>query len=56
MALDALKHRNITEIDRVREPFVGLVTEIALVLVALRAEIDRMDERASLHILFRRRG
>ena len=56
MTLDALKHRNITEIDRVREPLIRLVTEVAFVLVALRAEIDRMDERASLHILFRRRG
>ena len=41
MALNALKHRDVTEIDRMPERFVGLVTRFALA-IRESAEIDGM--------------
>ena len=43
MAFDALKHRDIAEIDRMFEWLVGLVTSLAFP-VAKRAQIHRVFE------------
>jgi len=41
VTLGALKHRNISQIDRVLERFVSLVTRLAL-SIGQAAEINRM--------------
>jgi len=43
MAFDALKHRDVAEVDRVFERLVGFVAAFALA-IRKRAEIDRMLE------------
>ena len=53
MALNTLKHRDIAEVYRVLERFVGLVTELAFVFLQ-RAQNDGMNKRTRLNILFRR--
>jgi hypothetical protein len=44
MALDALKYRNVAEIDRVFEGFVGLVAGFAFA-ICQSTEINRMLDR-----------
>ena len=41
MALDALKHRDVAEIDRVAEWFVGFVASLAFA-IRQAAEVHRM--------------
>ena len=53
MALDALELRNVAEVHGMLERFIGLVTELALV-IHKPAEIDRMNEWADFHVLGRR--
>jgi hypothetical protein len=48
MAFDALKHRNIAQVDRVFERFVSLMTGFAF-SVAEAAKIYRMLERRQLY-------
>jgi hypothetical protein len=55
MALGTLKHRDISEIERVLEWPVGLMTTLALP-VCQRTQIDRVFERAGGDRLFRGRG
>ena len=47
MALDALEHRDVAEIDRMFEGFVGLVTRLAFA-IGKAAEVHRMLERDRL--------
>ena len=56
MTFDALEHRDVAQVDWMLELLIGLVAKLALVFVRQPTEIDWVDERASLHILFRRRG
>jgi hypothetical protein len=48
MAFDALKHRDVAEIDRMFEWLVGLVTSLAF-SVAQRAQIYGVLESGNLH-------
>ena len=48
MAFDALKHRDVAEINGMFERLVSLVTAFAL-SIAEAAKIDRMLERAQLY-------
>ena len=54
MTLDALEHRNITQIYWVLEGLVGFVAIVAFV-IGKRAQINRVLEGTGLHILLRRR-
>jgi hypothetical protein len=47
MALDALKLRDVAEIDWMLEGFVRFVTELAFV-IGESAQINRMNERPRL--------
>lgn len=53
MALNALKHRDITEIHGMLERFVRFVAIIAFV-IGERAQINRVLKRSRLHIFFGR--
>jgi len=48
MAFDALKHRDVAQINRMFERLVSLVTGLALA-IAEATKIDRMLKRAQLH-------
>ena len=51
MTIDALKHRDVAQIDRVLEGFVGLVT--ALTFTRLQAsEVYRVFEGSGARVLF----
>ena len=55
MALNALEHRNITQIQGMLERFVRFVAMLAFV-IGERAQIDRVLEWSSLRIVFGRSG
>ena len=55
MALDALELRNVAEVYRMLEGFVGLVAELAFA-VGETAEIDWMFERSGARVVLRRTG
>jgi len=55
MAFDALKHRDVTEINRVFEWLVSLVAGVALP-VTEATKIDRMLKRAQLYRRRRQSG
>lgn len=52
MALSALEHRDVTEIDWMLEWLVRLMAELAFA-VGERAQINGMDKRPCLHRRFR---
>ena len=54
MTFYALKHGNISQVNRVFEWFISFVTCVAFATFE-SAEVDRMLEGASLHIPLRRR-
>jgi len=56
MTLNTLEHRYVAEIYRMLEELVGLMTELAFMLVGETTEVYRMLKRTSFHILLRRGG
>ena len=51
MAFNALKHRDVAQVDRMLKGLVCFVAELAFV-IGKPSKINRVSERSGLHILF----